>query len=292
MGSEIWYARLLLRKVHPAQQVLEVGVGVHPLEAEEVRKLDEELFGVVDEVGGTDDFAPRRSLKKFDVLYIAVIVDVKRRPGIHQISEQEVGVEILGCLKRGQLRVSQHGVVLKNRTQGEFAVELPVPLGAHDVVVKDAGAAAATRESLQNVAIFNAQPRDRPQGEGCQILGDDLFVTNLRRLKKGIAEGAANAVLVKMNQIGTVTETLDLVRAAQKNGYRPVISARSGETEDDSMADLAVGTGAGQVKIGSVAGSERMAKYNRLLRIEEELGVQARYRGAEVLAGWRKRAAE
>ncbi len=129
-------------------------------------------------------------------------------------------------------------------------------------------------------------------GEGCQILGDDLFVTNLRRLQKGIAEGAANAVLVKMNQIGTVTETLDLVRAAQKNGYRPVISARSGETEDDSMADLAVATGAGQITIGSVAGSERMAKYNRLLRIEEELGVRARYRGAEVLAGWRKRAAE
>ena len=127
-------------------------------------------------------------------------------------------------------------------------------------------------------------------GESCQILGDDLFVTNLRRLEKGIAEGVANAVLVKMNQIGTVTETLDLVRANQKNGYRPVISARSGETEDDSMADLAVATAAGQIKIGSVAGSERLAKYNRLLRIEEELGRRARYRGAEVLAGWKKRA--
>ena len=84
--------RFLLRKIHPPQEVLEARVGVHPLEAEEVRKLDEELFGVANELGGTDDFAPRRSLKKFDVLYIAVIADVKRRPGIHQISEQEVGV--------------------------------------------------------------------------------------------------------------------------------------------------------------------------------------------------------
>ncbi len=126
----------------------------------------------------------------------------------------------------------------------------------------------------------------RRLGNRCQILGDDLFVTNRTRLEKGIKEGAANSVLVKMNQIGTMTETLDLVRAAQKHGYRPVISARSGETEDDTIADLAVATGAGQIKIGSVAGSERLAKYNRLLRIEEELGERALYRGPEVLAGW------
>ena len=115
--------------------------------------------------GGTDDFAPRRSLKKFDVLYIAVIADVKRRPGIHQISEQEVGVEILGCLKRGQLRVSQHGVVLKNRTQGEFAVELPVPLGAHDVVIKDVGNPGTVSEPLQNIGIVDPQASTWPQDE-------------------------------------------------------------------------------------------------------------------------------
>ena len=92
-------------------------------------------------------------------------------------------------------------------------------------------------------------------GDRCQILGDDLFATNRSRLAKGIREGVGNAVLVKMNQIGTITETLELVRMAVKHGYRPVISARSGETEDDSMADLAVATGAGQIKIGSVAGS-------------------------------------
>ena len=121
-------------------------------------------------------------------------------------------------------------------------------------------------------------------GDRCQILGDDLFVTNRSRLQKGIREGVGNAVLVKMNQIGTITETLELVGMALKHGYRPVISARSGETEDDSMADLAVATGAGQIKIGSVAGSERLAKYNRLLRIEEEC--RPVYRGPKALAGW------
>ncbi len=119
-------------------------------------------------------------------------------------------------------------------------------------------------------------------GDRCQLLGDDLFVTNLERLGKGIREGAANAVLVKMNQIGTLSETLEVVELAQKHGYRTVISARSGETEDDSLADLAVATRASQIKVGSITCSERLAKYNRLLRIEERLGGRAEYRGAVV----------
>jgi enolase len=119
-------------------------------------------------------------------------------------------------------------------------------------------------------------------GARCQIVGDDLFTTHPLRVQKGIELGVANAVLVKMNQIGTLTETLEVVKLARQHGYRPVISARSGETEDDFIADLAVATGAGQIKIGSVACSERMAKHNRLLRIEEELGSRAEYRGADV----------
>jgi enolase len=109
-------------------------------------------------------------------------------------------------------------------------------------------------------------------GGRVQLIGDDLFATNPERLCRGIAEGIANCVLVKVNQIGTLTETLDVVRLAQSAGYRAVISARSGETEDSTLADLAVATGAGQIKIGSVARSERLAKYNQLLRIEEEMG--------------------
>lgn len=117
-------------------------------------------------------------------------------------------------------------------------------------------------------------------GARCQLVGDDLFTTNPERVKKGIELGVANAVLVKMNQIGTLTETLEVVELAKQAGYRTVISARSGETEDDSIADLAVATGAGQIKIGSVACSERLVKYNRLLRIEKELGWDAKFQGA------------
>ncbi len=112
-------------------------------------------------------------------------------------------------------------------------------------------------------------------GQRVQLIGDDLFVTNPERLRRGIAEQVANGVLVKLNQIGTLTETLEVVRLAQESGYRAVISARSGETEDTTIADLAVATGAGQIKIGSIARGERLAKYNQLLRIEEEVGAGA-----------------
>jgi enolase len=121
-------------------------------------------------------------------------------------------------------------------------------------------------------------------GTRCQLIGDDNFVTNPRLLTEGIRLGIANAVLVKMNQIGTLSETLEVIRIAQRAGYRTVVSARSGETEDDFMSDLAVATGAGQLKVGAITRSERLAKYNRLLRIEEQLGEGAVYRGAEVFA--------
>ncbi len=119
-------------------------------------------------------------------------------------------------------------------------------------------------------------------GGSTQLIGDDLFTTNPERLARGADDGIANAVLVKPNQIGTLTETLETVRLAQERGYLPVISARSGETEDTTIADLAVATGAGQIKIGSITRSERLAKYNRLLRIEEELGDGARFAGRDV----------
>lgn len=121
-------------------------------------------------------------------------------------------------------------------------------------------------------------------GASTQLIGDDLFTTNPARLARGADAGIANAVLVKPNQIGTLTETLETVSAAQERGYLPVISARSGETEDTTIADLAVATGAGQIKIGSITRSERLAKYNRLLRIEEELGERAQFAGRDVFA--------
>lgn len=116
-------------------------------------------------------------------------------------------------------------------------------------------------------------------GEDCQVVGDDLLVTNTQRIQRGIAEGAANSVLVKLNQIGTLTETLDAVEMAHRSGWTSVISHRSGETEDTFIADLAVATGAGQIKTGAPARSERTAKYNRLLLIESMLGPSAIYAG-------------
>jgi enolase len=122
-------------------------------------------------------------------------------------------------------------------------------------------------------------------GARVQLVGDDLFVTNPAILRQGIAREAGNALLVKVNQIGTLSETLEAIRVARAAGYASVVSHRSGETEDTTIADLAVGTGCGQIKTGSLCRTDRVCKYNRLLRIEEELGSSARYAGASKLAG-------
>jgi enolase len=118
-------------------------------------------------------------------------------------------------------------------------------------------------------------------GQSTQLVGDDLFVTNTKFLQKGIDLGVANSILIKVNQIGTLTETLDCIALAKSNGRTAIISHRSGETEDAFIADLAVATNAGQIKTGSLSRSDRIAKYNQLLRIEEELGEAAKYPGRQ-----------
>jgi enolase len=125
-------------------------------------------------------------------------------------------------------------------------------------------------------------------GERVQLVGDDLFVTNVDRLRRGVDEGVANAILVKVNQIGTLTETLQAIGLARERGYAAVISHRSGETEDTTIADLAVATGAGQIKTGAPSRTDRVAKYNQLLRIEEELGERASYPGWEAFPRFRR----
>ena len=120
-------------------------------------------------------------------------------------------------------------------------------------------------------------------GDEVQLVGDDLFVTNTGRLSRGIRSGVANSILIKINQIGTLTETFEAIDMAQFSGYTAVISHRSGETEDTTIADIAVAKSAGQIKTGSLCRSERTAKYNQLLRIEEELGDRARYAGRSIL---------
>jgi enolase len=122
-------------------------------------------------------------------------------------------------------------------------------------------------------------------GDKVQLVGDDLFVTNTERLKRGIDMGVANSILVKVNQIGTLSETLDAIKMAREAGYTAVMSHRSGETEDVTIADLAVATGCGQIKTGAPSRSDRVAKYNQLLRIEEALGTDAAYPGRSVFRG-------
>ena len=120
-------------------------------------------------------------------------------------------------------------------------------------------------------------------GDRVQLVGDDIFVTNPERLARGIEEGIANSILVKVNQIGTLSETLETVEMAQRAGYTAVMSHRSGETEDATIADLAVATNCGQIKTGSLARSDRTSKYNQLIRIEQTLGAAARYAGRTIL---------
>ena len=122
-------------------------------------------------------------------------------------------------------------------------------------------------------------------GSRMQLVGDDVFVTNTERLRRGIDDGVANSILIKVNQIGTLTETLAAIRLARENGYTAVMSHRSGETEDVTIADLAVATGCGQIKTGAPSRSDRVAKYNQLLRIEEALGADARYPGRSAFRG-------
>ena len=153
---------------------------------------------------------------------------------------------------------------------------------------------AAIRERYPVVSIEDGMDEEDWEGWGllterlgdrCQLVGDDLFVTNPERLRRGIEAGVANSILVKVNQIGTLSEALEAIRIAGEAGYTVVISHRSGETEDTTIADLAVGTGAGQIKTGAPSRSDRVAKYNQLLRIEEELGDAASYPGIGAFAG-------
>ena len=143
--------------------------------------------------------------------------------------------------------------------------------GEHEVVSIEDGLAEEEWDAWKELT-------DR-LGDSLQLVGDDLFVTNVERLQRGIDLGVANAILVKVNQIGTLSESLDAIELARANGYAPVISHRSGETEDTTIADLAVATNAGQIKTGAPSRSDRVAKYNQLLRIEEELGKRAVYPG-------------
>ena len=163
----------------------------------------------------------------------------------------------------------------KKRSRQDQAKYLAYLVAKYPIISIEDGMAEDDWEGWKNLTTLI--------GNKCQLVGDDLFVTNVTRLSKGIKDGVANSILVKVNQIGTLTETLAAVEMAHKAGYTAVMSHRSGETEDSTIADLAVATNCGQIKTGSLARSDRTAKYNQLLRIEEELGPQAKFAGRDVL---------
>ncbi len=174
--------------------------------------------------------------------------------------------------KDGEYRMDGEGLALTPDDNGEFLAAL----------VKDYPI-VSIEDGMAEDDMAGWKALTDKLGEKVQLVGDDLFVTNVKRLDKGIEDGIANSILVKVNQIGTLTETMDAVRLAQTSSYTAVMSHRSGETEDSTIADLAVALACGQIKTGSLARSDRTAKYNQLLRIEEELGEAATYAGRDAL---------
>ena len=243
MGTEVFHAlKKVLQKRHLATSVGDEGGFAPDL------KNDEEALTVIIEAIEAANYAPGKE--------IAIALDVAASE-LHKD-----GTYVFKKSGAGQ-RSSEGMIELYSRWLEEYPI----------VSIED-GLAEDDWSGWESLT--------RTLGDRCQLVGDDLFVTNTERLARGIESGVANAILIKVNQIGTLTETLEAIEMARAAGYLSVISHRSGETEDTFIADLAVGTGAGQIKTGSASRTDRVAKYNQLLRIEEQLGGVAEYPGGAI----------
>lgn len=228
--------------------------------------------GLNTNVGDEGGFAPDlKSAEHCLDLIMKAIETAGYKPGEHVVLALDVASTEF--FKDGQYVMEGEG---RTCSSDAFAAYLKELVGAYPIVSIEDGMAEDDWQGW--ITLTEAL-----DGE-CQLVGDDLFVTNPERLARGIGEGAANALLVKVNQIGTLSETLDAVEMALRSGYGAVMSHRSGETEDSTIADLAVATNCGQIKTGSLARSDRTAKYNQLLRIEAELGAAAVYAGGSAIA--------
>ncbi|MCR4268822.1 phosphopyruvate hydratase [Nitratireductor sp. ZSWI3] len=224
-------------------------------------------------VGDEGGFAP--NLKSAEAALDFVVASIEKagyKPG------EDVAIA-LDCaatefFKDGKYVYDGEGTTRDGKAQAEYLAKL---VGNYPIISIEDGMAEDDFDGWKILTDL--------VGAKAQLVGDDLFVTNSARLKDGIKMGIGNSILVKVNQIGTLTETLDAVETAHKAGYTAVMSHRSGETEDATIADLAVATNCGQIKTGSLARSDRTAKYNQLIRIEEELGLQARFAGKGILRG-------
>jgi enolase len=201
---------------------------------------------------------------------ITVILEAVEKAGFEPGEQILLGLDCASSefFREGRYHLRGEGRILDPE---QFADQLQVWAGRYPIVSIEDGMA---EDDWQGWAHLSSQ-----LGHKVQLVGDDLFVTNTRLLERGIREGIANSILIKINQIGTLSETLEAIELARRNRYTTVVSHRSGETEDTTIADLAVATSAMQIKTGSMSRSDRIAKYNQLLRIEEELGAQALYPG-------------
>jgi enolase len=228
--------------------------------------------GLATSVGDEGGFAPRIETNE---QAIEVVVEAIRKAGYEPGKDIALALDVASSELYD--RTNQTYMFDKKPLETAALVELYATLcSRYPIVSIEDGCAEDDWDGWKQLT--------RAVGDRVQLVGDDLFVTNARRLQRGIQEEVANSILIKVNQIGTVTETLEAVELARLNGYSAVISHRSGETEDTFIADLAVALGTGQIKTGSASRSERIAKYNQLLRIEEELGASAIYAGRTTLA--------
>jgi enolase len=228
--------------------------------------------GLATALGDEGGFAPNLPSNEEAVkLLLRAIEAAGYQPG----TEIAIGLDVASTefFRDGRYRLTGEG---SEYSPAEFADVLAGLVDRYPIVSIEDGMAEDDWDGWKTLT--------RKVGDRCQLVGDDLFVTNAERLASGIDQGVANSILVKVNQIGTLTETLDTVGLATRSGYTSVMSHRSGETEDTTIADLAVATNCGQIKTGAPARSDRVAKYNQLLRIEEQLGMQAAYWGRAALA--------
>jgi enolase len=228
--------------------------------------------GLATAVGDEGGFAPNLASTRAALDFIAASVD---QAGFKLGTDVVLALDCAATefFKSGKYEISGEGLSLSPEQMAEYLAAL-----VNDYPIK------SIEDGMSEDDFVGWKALTDLVGDKCQLVGDDLFVTNPLRLEQGIKDGLANSLLVKVNQIGTLSETLDAVDMAHRARYTAVMSHRSGETEDSTIADLAVATNCGQIKTGSLARSDRLAKYNQLIRIEEELGDMARYPGAAIFS--------
>ncbi|KGB51577.1 phosphopyruvate hydratase [Sphingopyxis sp. SE2] len=228
--------------------------------------------GLATAVGDEGGFAPNLASTRAALDFIAASVD---QAGFKLGTDVVLALDCAATefFKNGKYEISGEGLSLSPEQMAEYLAAL-----VNDYPIK------SIEDGMSEDDFTGWKALTDLIGDKCQLVGDDLFVTNPARLEQGIKDGLANSLLVKVNQIGTLSETLDAVDMAHRARYTAVMSHRSGETEDSTIADLAVATNCGQIKTGSLARSDRLAKYNQLIRIEEELGDMARYPGAAIFS--------